>query len=170
MSQRAYSAGTNIFIYAKVYLQPQNVNGHGLPRVHEEVSSLPLAPSPPGTAVLPRHAFPEREAGLRAPSQRWPCSCPPKHHDKASLSLTSPCFSFASLTKTSSPALQACCASLTFQAHTLTFQERSKVAVCQITSRHSCIYNGRRTCLSQPTTAAIVHSRRRAAQLLHSFR
>lgn len=57
-----------------------------------------------------------RKGGEPLP-QSWPCSCSPKHRDKTVLSFTSPCFSFASLTKTSSPVLQAFCASLTFEAH-----------------------------------------------------
>lgn len=116
MFQRAYSTGTDIFIYpiydinSFIPLQPHNINECGLPRIHgqEPPSSLLL----PGINMLPCHAFLKRalEASCFSPwvpSWHWPCFCPPKHHNKVLLSLICSCFSFACSTKT-----QPCCSLL----------------------------------------------------------
>lgn len=118
--------------------------------------NTPFASFSPGHCCVPTTCF-SRERGrakspfavlasLLSPRRPWQSFALPD------LSLLLPY-----LTKISSLALPPCCYSLDFQANAFAFQERSEVAVCHITSRHSGIYNGRRTSLCQPIfTAATV--------------
>lgn len=122
----------------------------------------------PGSAVEKHTMISQR--GWGPLSQCWPCSCP--HNTMTKLCPPSPLPDSPYLAWPQPAALLCRLSVLHWPLrHTLAFQEGPEVAVCQISSRHACIYNGR-GCASPslpPHNPVIVHSGWWGGQWLHSF-